>query len=372
VSDTPNPSVPIELTQTSAGILDSKSVQAQGGTNDATDQADAYLNAHSAGTGPYMIDSVDRTAQIVLKANPHYWGSRPAYTTVILRNAPPASQALDVQDGQAKLAIDISAQNAASMNSSVNVIAAPSEDQFHIDLNNSSAVSSLTANQNFRDAVRYGLDYKGLVALAGRGAIQSTGFLPVGVLGALPSSSAIQRDVARAKSALAQTGVSNPTIDLTYYTDQANGGLPLAPMATKIQSDLKEVGININLVGAPIGALSKSVRGGKVAWLIRTTPADYPDPADFIANVPGPAGYLVDARQNWKVGMDPSIDALVSTATSATVPSVRGQAYQALVKATNDKALQIYIVQLGRVLVADKSVHATLNPFDYVDLATVT
>src|SRR4029077_9448826 len=90
-------------------------------------------------------------------------------------NAPVATQRLDIQDGQAQMALDIPAIDVPSLNlSKVNVISAGSGDQSFLGMNASPAVSSLTANQDFRDAVRYGIDYKGLVALAGKGAVQST------------------------------------------------------------------------------------------------------------------------------------------------------------------------------------------------------
>ena len=370
-SDTPNPAVPIEMTISNAGILDSKVVQQHGGTQDATDQANDYLNASSAGSGPYMVASADRTSQIVLKLNPNYWGSRPAYSTVVLRNVTAATQALDIQDGQAQLAIDVSPQDAASMGSSVNVIAAASADVWLIGMNASPAVSSLTANQDFRDAVRYGLDYKGLVALAGKGAIQGTGFVPVGILGALPAAAADQRDLARAKASLAKVGVANPTVDLGYYTDRVLDGLPIAPVAAKIQSDLKEVGITVNLVGQPIAVLLPKLKAGKFPMWIRGASSDFPDPSDFLNRIPGPGGVLAK-WQNWVSGTNPSVDALVATATTATATGQRDSIYKSLVKATNDTAYTLYPVQLGRNLVCAKSVNATLNPFDYVDLGLVT
>ena len=371
-SDTPNPAVPIELTQHSASVLDSKLVQQHGGTEDTKDQADDYLNSASAGSGPYMIESVNRTSQIVFKANSRYWGAAPAYSTVILRNVPEATQRLDIQDGQAQLAVDVTPQDAASMNSAVvNIASGAALDQLQVAMNASPAVSALTSNQDFRNAVRYGLDYQGLVALAGKGAIQSTGFIPVGILGSLPPSQATQRNLTLAKADLAKVGVQNPTIDMGYFSDATLGGLLLAPMAAKIQSDLKEVGITVNLAPAPFSVLlPKEIARTQTMW-IRTIPADYPDATDWIPDVPGPSGNLAK-WQNWVQGSDPSLDALVSKATTATVPAERGPAYQALVTATNDQAYSIYAVELGRVLVSAKSVHATLNPFDNVDLALVT
>jgi peptide/nickel transport system substrate-binding protein len=368
-SDSANLAVPVIMTQSNAGIMDSKLMMTNGGTADAHDNGDAYLNsANNAGAGPYTIQSVDRSSEIVLKANPHYWGAKPAFATVDIRNTPAATQRLDIQDGQAQLALGISPRDAASL-TGANVIASPSADLLLLSMNADPSVSMLTANSNFRQAIKDGVDYKGLVALAGKGAIEATGFVPVGVLGSLPESTSAQRNLSQAKSALAQAGVSNPTIELDYTTDQNLDGLPVAPFAEKIQSDLKDVGITVNLVASPIAVLLPKIQAGKVQMWLVPNPADYPDPADFLPLVPG--GYWA-GWFGWTTGQNPSVDALVTNAVSATSVGARGTAYQALAKASNQENHLLYMVQGGRTIVAAQSISATLNPFDYVDLGTVS
>src|SRR5487761_364929 len=368
----PNPAVAMTMTIMNAGILDSVLVQAHGGTDNPKDKAENFLNSSSAGSGPYMIQSVDRTSQIVLKANPNYWGPKPVYSTVILRNAPSATQRFDIQDGQAQVALDISSQDASTLNTSVvNVSSAPSSDQFYLVVNASPAVLPHADDQNFRDAVRYGLDYQGLVALAGKGAVPMTGFIPAGLLGSLPAADAPQRDVTRAKAALATVGAANPTITLEYATDSSLDGLTFAPFATKIQSDLKEVGITVNLKGEPHAIGDARFAAGKIQLYLAFNNADYPDVADFTNfDLVVPGG---DAESDhWVQGMDPAIDAMTTTALAATTPTDRSAAYQALERAMNDKAYFDFILQPGRNLIEAKSVHATVNPFTYVDLGSVT
>ena len=374
-SSAPNPSVPMTMTIMNTGILDSVLLQQHGGTDDAKDKAGAFLNSGPVGgTGPYMIQFVDRTSQIVLKANPNYWGPKPVYSTVILRDAPPPSQALDVQDGQAQVALDISPQDAASMNSSsVNVVSGPSADGFYLAMNADPSVFPLGRDPNFRKAVQYGLDYQGLVALAGKGAVQMTGFIPDGILGSLPLSDAPHRDLARAKAALAQVGVANPTVELDFPTDYSLDGLLAAPFATKIQSDLKEVGITVNLVGQPLAVLEAKFEAGKLGMRIEPNTADYPDPTDFTGAFtiqPRDAG-ADTGFMGLYTGMYPIIDALTTQATSATGAD-RGPAFQALEKAMNDLGYWTWTLQPSRTLVTAKSVHVTLNPFDFVDLGSVT
>jgi len=368
-SAAPNPAVPIIMTQSNGGILDSKLVQQHGGTNDTTDKAEDYLNTSAAASGPYMTDSVDRTSQIILKANPNYWGPKPVYGTVILRNVPSASQQLDIQDGQAQLALNISTQDVASLNSTkVNVIAAATADQLFVALNADPSVSKLTADPNFREAVRYGMDYTGLLALAGKGAVQEPGFVPVGLVGALPASEATKRDVTRAKAALAKVGIANPTVVLDYPNDFALDGLLILPFVTKIQNDLKEVGITVTLVGTPTSIHYDKVHQGKVQMWVTWNPADYPDPSDFLVETPG---NVFGQFLNWNAGMDPSLDAMVAKASSATQATDRNLAYQALQRAMNATGYFDFILQPGKTLVAAKSVKVALNPFTSVDFGSV-
>jgi peptide/nickel transport system substrate-binding protein len=369
-SSSANPALPVLTTQSNFVILDSKLVQENGGTTTPQDKAEDYLNGPSkAGTGPYYIDSVDRTSQIVLKANPNYWGPKPTYTTVILRNVPAATQRLDVQDGQAQLAMDISTQDAASLGSSLNLVSAPTAGHFFLIMNLDPSVSKLTSNQSFREAVKYGIDYQGLLAIGGKGSVEMSGFVPKGILGALPASDDTQRDLTRAKAALAQVSIANPTVDLIYPTDYGKNGVTSTIVATKIQSDLKDVGITVNLKGMPSSEAYGQAKTNKEVMLLSPAQADFPDPSNLSYYEPGGffAGWF-----NWNRGSDASVDSLVDQAGAAVDPATRGQAYQQLQLAMNAKIVEVFLFQTSLTLVAAKSVHPIVNSFYVVDFGLIT
>jgi len=73
-SATPNPAIPVLVANTSLGIVNSKVVKANGGSDaadaDKTDKAEAFLNSQSAGSGPYILKSYSTTSQVVLTRNP--------------------------------------------------------------------------------------------------------------------------------------------------------------------------------------------------------------------------------------------------------------------------------------------------------------
>ena len=52
------------------------------------------------GSGPYMVDQYERNAFLRLKANPKYWGGKPAFETVIFKFVPDAtSRVAEVESG---------------------------------------------------------------------------------------------------------------------------------------------------------------------------------------------------------------------------------------------------------------------------------
>jgi peptide/nickel transport system substrate-binding protein len=74
-------------------------------------QRDDWMLYHACGTGPYVLDSFDKaTANVVLKANPSYWGGpagkiRPMLQTVIVRaTLDQATRLLDLKAGTVDMA----------------------------------------------------------------------------------------------------------------------------------------------------------------------------------------------------------------------------------------------------------------------------
>jgi peptide/nickel transport system substrate-binding protein len=66
------------------------------------------FEAKPIGTGPYMVDQFERNAFLRLKANPNYWGGKPAFDTVIYKFVPDAtSRVAEIESGSSDLTLDI-------------------------------------------------------------------------------------------------------------------------------------------------------------------------------------------------------------------------------------------------------------------------
>ena len=60
------------------------------------------------GTGPYMVDKFERNAFLRLKANPNYWGGKPAFETVTIKFVPDAtSRVAEIESGSSDVTLDI-------------------------------------------------------------------------------------------------------------------------------------------------------------------------------------------------------------------------------------------------------------------------
>jgi len=178
-SKDPATQLPSILANTSTGIVNSKLVRKHGGTAaasaDKTDKAEGWFNSSAsagAGSGPYLLKTYSTTSQITLVPNKRYWGKRKAaFKTVVIRNMIAPTQLINIQRGVHEVAIDLSSDQAQTLrsNNRLKVVLQPSTWIFWLFTNNNPQISTITPNKQFQTAVRYALDYKSIVGVAGPG-----------------------------------------------------------------------------------------------------------------------------------------------------------------------------------------------------------
>jgi peptide/nickel transport system substrate-binding protein len=379
-SATPATQLTAILANPSTGIVNSKLVKAHGGTSAAdastADKAEQFLNSAAsigAGSGPYTLKSYSTTSQVTLTPNPKYWGTKkPAFGTVVVRNMLAPTQLLNVQRGSHEVAIDLSADQAQTLksNSKVRVSLQPSTWVFWLFTNNDSSVSSITSNKQFQTAVRYALDYKSIVSIAGPGAIQAPGIIPSMFLGSLPQKDAIKQNLTKAKSALSAAGAGNQEVTLEYPSDLTINGVPFATMAQKVQASLQSAGFNVALSGAPTSNWLTKYRDGKMAFGLSLWGPDYPDPADYLAFTPG---QLVGIRAGWPKGSDAAIEKLAAKALVTTSAKDRKSLYQQIQLQLNERGPFMPLMQPTQVFVATSDLtNAVYNSVYSVDVTHVS
>lgn len=367
-SKTPNPALPYILPNPALGILNSKAAKEHGATNDPNDKAEQYLNSASAGSGPYTIESFNVSSQVVLKANAQYWGAKkPYYDKVVIRNVESATQKLNVQRGDSQVALNLSGDQVAGISGGLQVKRTASAYVFFLLANQDSGVSKVTSNPKFVEAVRKGIDYSGLLELAGEGSTQASGIIPSMFLGALPPDQAAKRDVEGAKAALAESGVSDPTVKLEYPSELTVNGLSFQPLAERIQANLKEVGITVELTPAPVTTALDNYRNGKEELGLWYWGPDFPDPSNYLSFAPGK---LVGLRAGWKAGADKDVEAAADKAGAAVTDDDRKQAFTDFQQKLNATGPFMPLIQPGQNIVTAASVTGVeYHPVWTIDVA---
>src|SRR6266851_1396166 len=208
-----------------------------------------WLNApHDAGTGPYLLQTYTsgQEFEVIAKAFPTYWGGWKGrhFKKVVFRVVPQDTTAAQLlKSGQVSFVEQMSPTLWKSLQgaSGVKLVSAPSWQNLLGQLN----TQALT--QPVRQAISWGIDYKGMIAALSGAAIPSSGIVPAGLLGHFTDLPNYSYDPAKAKALLNQAGYGpgkKPlNLSLTYTQGDSNEQV----VATLMKSSLTRLNINLNV-----------------------------------------------------------------------------------------------------------------------------
>lgn len=278
------------LTFTVAGIVDPDEVMAH---QVGTDRGEAWLRNHSAGTGPYTLDRWDPESRVVLVANPNYWGPKPNLARVIISHVPESStQKFLLESGDADIAADLSPEQARDLATKPNVTVQKGKLLQLVYIGMNSKLPPLD-NPKVREAIRASIDYDGIIRNLLRGEARKVQtIIPEGLFGFNPSTP-FQQNIAQAKRLLAEAGKGDGfSIELLVPTGPAPGGVKWADLAAKVQSDLAQAGIKVDIKETTQAQLLNVYRAQKGQMVMILWGPDFPDPdgnatpfADYDAKV---------------------------------------------------------------------------------------
>jgi peptide/nickel transport system substrate-binding protein len=141
-------------------------------------------------------------------------------------------------------------------------------------------------------------------------------------------------------------------------------------MAQRVQSQLKAVGINVVLKPAPVATSLPNYRDGKEQMGLWLWGADYPDPSDYLAFLPGET---VGLRAGWAADADPDLTALGKKAATETETAARGQLFQQIQQKMNEAGPFMPMFQSAQVAITAKSVSGfAYNAIWTVEFAALT
>ena len=211
-----------------------------------------YATAHPTGTGPYLFESWSPGQEVVLTANPDYWGEQGQIRRIvfpIIDDATARRQALQAGDIDGYDLVgpaDVEALEEAGFQ-------IVNREPFNILYLGMNQADPELADLRVRQAIAHAINKEALVAQTlPEGTEVATNFVPPSVAGWSDSVATYDYDPEKAKALLAEAGKSDLTIDFNYPTNVSRPYMPTPEQVFQsISADLQEVGITVNPVPEP-------------------------------------------------------------------------------------------------------------------------
>lgn len=235
------------------------------------------LGKSPVGTGPFKYADWKAGDSVTLAANPEYWGGKPKLETVIMRIIPQTgTQLVELQAGTVDLINGVQPEKFQELATSKTLTATKFLGWGSLVLGFNTKEGPL-ANPDVRHAIARALDRESMVTTLRQGmAEKAAGLVPPTVSGADKSLTAIPYDVEAAKSLMAKAGFTLPLkLKLNTYE-----GAETRQIAGAIQAQLKEIGIDLEIVVSEFGAYSTEIAKPDhglylTSWGTVTMDADY-------------------------------------------------------------------------------------------------
>lgn len=356
--NTVNPALLNILTRSCFGIYDSEVAAANGGTCDENDTFAEWIDANpSIGSGALQVTTFTSGSEVIMEKYADAAVKTSTVDKVIIKNIPDANtQQMELEKGDLDFALDLTADQIQAMEGAegVQTVETSTFDIFFLMMNANEEYGKELANPLVREAVKYAIDYDGLCALAGNGAFTPYSIIPEGFLGYVGKSE-VTRDVEKAKALLAEAGYPDGiTFDCGVIPDMAPDGVSFMMCAEKIQSDLKEAGINMNIVSQEVSVYLEGYRDGTQQAVISQWGPDYNDSNAQLAFLPGAT---VGLRGGWSEDMYPELAELGKKAASEVDDAKRAELLTEVQKMLEESNSPFVVfLQAGRTLAISNQV----------------
>lgn len=260
----PSPIVGPMLRDQDAGIVDPALVKQHSTTSDPW--GTKWVAKNGAPTGAYVIDTYQPGTQLVLKANPSYWGEKPYFDKVVLQVVPDSDQRSQLlKNGTLDVAADLSTDAISRLDGAdgVKVVSVPSISQDQLGF---VADKAPFDDKRVRQAIAYAIPYDSLAqnVLGGKAQVAK---------GVWPQNSVwfdktvtwpYKTDVAKAKQLLSEAGKTNVSFDLEISDADADA----QALAIPVQTALSEIGVTMNIKKVPAAQFSEHLtKRSMQAWI---------------------------------------------------------------------------------------------------------
>lgn len=338
------------LTFTVAAVVEKAAVE----PNMGDDMGESWLNDHSAGSGPYVLDRWERNVSVTLNANPNYWGgSAPAMKRVILQNMPEAvNRQAAIETGDADIIQDVGPEQAAALegNPDVTLVKALSTLLVYAAVNASMPPFD---NPDARQALRHAVNYDNIITLLGGNGELVQEIIPIGFAGHT-GKNPFKQDLEKAKELFVKAGVAEGTvIPFTVATGTAPGGVEWATIAASIQADLAQIGITLEIQQLQQSELLTKYRAQELPMLLMNWGPDFPDPDGNATPFANYEARSLAWRNSWN---DPQAIELSKQAAREIDPAKRVELYAQLVEYVQNNGPYVILYQPTQIFAVRNNV----------------
>ena len=330
---------------------------------DAWDKYKKDFRNHPVGTGPFIFKEWRPGDQIVLDANPNYWGGKPKVDRLVFKVMPDAQAALlALKKGDVHILADVSVQTIPAIKSDPNLVVVTQPGLVVSGVAMTNDAKPFT-DKRVRQALNYAVDKDALNKQLYQGlAVQLTAPLPSSQWGWDDSLKGYGYDPEKAKKLLADAGYPNGfECELLSYSSPRGYNPAGAELAVAVQGYLAKVGVKANIRKSEMAAFLGEVRSGKYTQMFLTGfSGDNGDPDNFLWNLFGSPGMPVADTSHYK---NDQVDKLLIDGRRTTDHNKRIEIYKQAQKIILEEAPWIFINQTLQVRVTRKEVKGfQLNP----------
>lgn len=257
-------------------VVDSKVVKQNIAKTDQFPNGDyglTWLSRNSAGSGPFILRKWEKGEGVVMDANPSHFRYPPKIKRVIYKDIPEAaSRRLQVEKGDLDIAWNMLPDQVNQMTGNTDLRIERYADNA-IEYLGMNVTRQYLSDNRVRTAIRYAIDYDGIVnKVLGGAAKQTSTFIPEGFAG-YESRILFKTDIEKAKQLMKEAGVSG--FETTMYHNDAS---PRPEVAQVIQASLAKINIKVNLNKMVGSQLMPLYRAQKTDLFLGGWGPDYNDP----------------------------------------------------------------------------------------------
>ncbi|MCY6484787.1 ABC transporter substrate-binding protein [Clostridium aestuarii] len=345
------------LTHTGGGcILNEKAVKEAG--ND--------YGMNPVGTGPFKFVSWAKGDKVVLERFDDYYGEKPAYKNLVIRAIPEATnRTIELESGGVDIAYSITPNDVQRVedNQDLKTMRVMENSLTYLGFNCEKAPFN---NEKVRQAISYAINTPAIVKSVFRG----VGGVAVGpvepnVKYFNPNLGEPEYNIEKAKKLLAEAGQPNG-FKATIWTNDRKERID---MATIIQNQLKQVGIEIDIQVLEWGAYLQGLKEKKQDMFIVGWACQTPDPDMALF---GPFHSSMKGNNNFTFFGDPKVDELIEKGRTLEDSPEREKVYYEVQKLIREKAPWVFLDNAEEVVGVRNNIEGFKpSPFGYHALYNV-